>query len=141
MALPSGPVSAATDVEQVMFDLVDAYDRAYERAAAEHGLSMAQACLLGRLEGPRGMGELAQELGCDASNITQIVARLETRGVVERHPDPVDRRTRQLTRTVDGDALNAAFERSFAFARSAAARLTESEQQQLADLLRKALGD
>lgn len=123
-----------------MFDFVDAYDRAYETAAEEHALSVAQACVLGRITRRRGMRELADELGCDASNITQIVTRLEARGLVERHANPDDRRSRQLARTPEGDALNAAFESSFAFARAAASNLSVAEQAQLAELLRKALG-
>lgn len=140
MAVPSGPVSASTEAERAMFDFVDAYDRAYEIAAEQHGMSVAQACVLGRISRPRGMRELADELGCDASNITQIVTRLEARELVERHANPNDRRSRQLTRTVAGDDLNAEFEKTFEFARAAASNLTLEEQAQLADLLRKALG-
>lgn len=122
-----------------MFDFVDAYDRAYETAADEHGLSVAQACVLGRLTSRRGMGELAVELGCDASNITQIVNRLEARQLVERQQSPEDGRSRQIVRTEQGESVYAAFERTFEFARSAAARLTPTEQEELSLLLRKAL--
>jgi DNA-binding MarR family transcriptional regulator len=139
MAAPSGPVTSSTDVERAMFDFVDAYDRAYEIAAREHGLSVAQACVLGRLSRQSGMRELADELGCDASNVTQIIRRLEARDLVRRRPHPDDRRSRQIVRTPDGTALYAAFERSFAFARSAVANLSASEQDQLAALLHKAL--
>jgi DNA-binding MarR family transcriptional regulator len=140
MAVPSGPVTASTDAERAMFDFVDAYDRAYETAATKHGLSVAQACVLGRLTDPRGMRELADELGCDASNVTQIIARLESRDLVQRHTNPNDRRSRQIVRTLTGDALYADFEASFAFARAAIANLSTEEQDQLATLLRKALG-
>jgi DNA-binding MarR family transcriptional regulator len=140
MSVPSGPVSAATDAERAMFDFVDAYDRAYETTAAKHGLSAAQACVLGRLTEPRGMRELADELGCDASNVTQIIARLERRDLVQRQTNSKDRRSRQVVRAVAGDALYADFEASFAFARAAIANLAAEEQQQLVALLRKALG-
>lgn len=140
MAVPSGPVAASTEAELAMFDFVDAYDRAYETAATKHGLSVAQACVLGRLTNPRGMRELADELGCDASNVTQIVARLESRNLVRRHTNPNDRRSRHLVRTPDGDILYAEFEGSFAFARAAISNLSAEEQDQLALLLRKALG-
>src|SRR2546423_14618234 len=36
--------------------------------------------------------EVARWLTCDASNVTGIVDRLEARGLVERRPDPGDRR-------------------------------------------------
>ena len=139
MAVPSGPVTASTDAERAMFDFVDAYDRAYEKAASQHGLSVAQACVLGRLTEPRGMRDLAAELGCDASNVTQIIARLESRDLVKRRVHPEDRRSRQIVRTPDGADLYADFEESFAFARAAVSHLSATEQDQLATLLRKAL--
>lgn len=140
MALPPGPVSTSTAAESAFFDFVDAYDRAYENAAASRSLTGAQACVLGRLTEPRGMGSLAEELGCDASNITQIVARLEARGLVSREPDPADRRGRVISRTPAGDQLNADFEEAFEFGRDAVRRLSRGEQDKLAALLRKALG-
>lgn len=139
MAVPPGPAAVSTKVEQAMFDFVDAYDRAFETAAGEHGLSVAQACVLGRLTARRGMGELATELGCDASNITQIITRLEARDLVERQPNPVDGRSRQIVRTEQGETVYAAFERSFEFARSATAKLSPAEQEQLSELLRRAV--
>ena len=140
MAVPSGPVAPSTEAESALFDLVDSYDRAYETAATSQSLSVAQACVLGRLTAPRGMGSLAEELGCDASNITQIVARLETRGLVTREPDPADRRGRLIIRTPAGDEVTARFEEAFEFGRDAVRRLSRSEQDQLTALLRKALG-
>ncbi|RBO88244.1 MarR family winged helix-turn-helix transcriptional regulator [Microbacterium aurum] len=122
-----------------MFDFVDAYNHAFEAAAREHSMSMAHACVLGRVGTRRGMGELAEELGCDASNITQIVTRLEGRSLVRREPNPEDRRFRQIVRTPAGDVVNDAFEESFDFPRRAVDGLTDEEQQQLAALLHKAL--
>ncbi|MDQ4052177.1 MAG: MarR family transcriptional regulator [Actinomycetota bacterium] len=141
MAVPSGPVAPSTEAESALFELVDSYDRAYETAATTQALSGAQACVLGRLDAPRGMGSLAQELGCDASNITQIVARLERRGLVTRQPDPSDRRGRLISRTPAGDDVNAQFEQAFEFGRDAVQRLSRAEQDQLTALVRKALGD
>ncbi|RIQ36932.1 MarR family winged helix-turn-helix transcriptional regulator [Jiangella rhizosphaerae] len=140
MALPSGPVTTSSEAEAVLFDLVDVYDRAYEAAAAELSLSPAQACVLGRLDERRGMGALADELGCDASNVTQIVARLEALGLVTREPNPQDRRARLVARTPEGDEINRRFATAFTFARTAVGRLSPDEQDQLTALLRKALG-
>ncbi|MEO3795953.1 MarR family transcriptional regulator [Nonomuraea sp. B10E15] len=140
MALPNGPVATSSKAEAVLFDLVDIYDRAYEAAAAEVSLSSAQACVLGRLDERRGMGALAEELGCDASNITQIVARLEALGLVTREPNPRDRRARLVARTPRGDETNQRFATAFTFARTAVGRLSPDEQDQLTALLRKALG-
>ena len=139
MALPNGPVTASSEAEAVLFDLVDLYDRAYAAAAAELSLSPAQACVLGRLDERRGMGGLAEELGCDASNITQIVARLEALGLVAREADPRDRRARLVARTSRGDEINDRFAATFTFARTAVGRLSPDEQDQLTALLRRAL--
>ncbi|WP_285553946.1 MarR family winged helix-turn-helix transcriptional regulator [Actinoplanes regularis] len=139
MAVPSVPATAATALEQAMFAFVDAYNQAWEAAAGEHGLSTAHACVLGRVETRRSMGELAEELRCDASNITQIVARLEARELVHREPNPEDRRSRQIVRTPSGDDLYGEFEQSFEFPRAAAANLTEAEREQLTALLQKAM--
>lgn len=140
MALPSKPAGTASAAEAVLFDLVDRYDRAYEQAAGAVSLTAAQACVLGRLDEERGMGEMAGELGCDASNITQIVVRLEALGLVTRYPDPADRRARLLARTAAGDARNGQFEKVFGFAREAVGRLSGDERHQLVALLGKALG-
>lgn len=140
MALPNGPVATSSEAEAALFDLVDVYDRAYESAAAELSLSPAQACVLGRLVERRRMGALAEELGCDASNITQIVVRLEALGLVTREPNPQDRRARLVARTPRGDEVSRRFEEAFTFARAAVGRLSSDEQDQLAALLRKALG-
>jgi DNA-binding MarR family transcriptional regulator len=139
MALPNGPVTTSSEAEAALFDLVDVYDRAYESAAAELSLSSAQACVLGRLDEQRGMGSLAKELGCDASNITQIVVRLEALGLVAREADPRDRRARLVARTLRGDEINQRFAAAFTFARAAVGRLSPDEQDQLTALLRKAL--
>jgi DNA-binding MarR family transcriptional regulator len=98
MVLPNGPVATSSEAEAALFDLVDVYDRTYEAAAAELSLSPAQACVLGRLGERRGMGALAEELGCDASNITQIVARLEALGLrLPRTGPPRSPRRTRLT--------------------------------------------
>lgn len=140
MGLPSRPSGAPSGIETVLYEFVDAYDRAYDAAAAAVDLSVAQACVLGSLNSSRGMGSLAEEFGCDASNITQIARRLEGLGLAVRELDPADRRARKIARTAAGDAVVQRFEEAFAYARAAAARLTDVEQAQLAALLRKAMG-
>lgn len=138
MTVSSGPT--AVDVEDALYTFVDSYDRAYEAAAANQQLSVAQICVLIRLDQRRGMSSLATELGCDASNITQIVARLESRGLVIRQPDPADGRARLIARTPEGDAVSTQFDSAFDFAREAKNRLSTEERDQLTALLRKALG-
>ena len=140
MTVSLGPIAVASDVEDAFYAFVDSYDRAYEAAAASQELTVAQICVLIRLDQCRGMSSLATELGCDASNITQIIARLETRGLVNRTPDPADKRARLIARTPEGDAVSAGFDSAFEFAREAKERLSAAEQSHLTVLLRKALG-
>src|SRR2546423_3740079 len=50
----------------------------------------------------RTMRSLAEEWGCDASNATWIVDRLEKRGFVERRTKPGDRRVKLVVLTTAG---------------------------------------
>ena len=76
--------------------------------ADEGGLSIAQLDVLRRLRhhGPSPMRRLAEQMNCEASNLTGLVDRLETRGLVERRPDPHDRRVRLLALTETGQGVS-----------------------------------
>ncbi|WP_205471094.1 MarR family winged helix-turn-helix transcriptional regulator [Nocardioides sp. SYSU D00038] len=101
---------------QQMWDFVYAYDAAYDRAAREVGLSAAQACLLKAVaERPVTMGELASRLLCDASNVTQIVTRLESKGLVRRQPGARDGRSKEVVITPDGAVLDERMRVAFTF--------------------------
>ncbi|MEV2242777.1 MarR family transcriptional regulator [Micromonospora sp. NPDC049891] len=131
----------ADALAQQMWDFVFAYDAAYDRAAQVAGLSAAQACLLEHLSrGSRSMGELALELSCDASNVTQLVSRLEARGLVARVPDPDDRRIKRVSITPTGRDVRGAVRRAFEFPSERIGMLTEQEQRQLSGLLGKVSG-
>src|SRR3954462_6126508 len=56
-------------------------------------------------ERPMAMGRLAETLGCDASNITGLVDRLEDRGLVQRQPSPEDRRIKVIRLTPTGSRV------------------------------------
>ncbi|WP_299951117.1 MarR family winged helix-turn-helix transcriptional regulator [uncultured Modestobacter sp.] len=132
MTEPSSPL------DQQLWDFVYGYDAAYDRAAQQAGLSAAQACLLDQLTGGSStMGELATALLCDASNVTQLVARLESRGLVTREPDPADRRVKRVSITPAGRREHRAVHRAFAFPAESVDRLTAGEQQLLSRLLAK----
>ena len=90
------------------------------------------------------MGELAEHLYCDASNVTGIVDRLEGRGLVERKPDPNDRRVKRLVLTPQGQTLwQAHHDRIFDEARRRPALLPRPVGRRpapLLDLLQRMLG-
>jgi MarR family transcriptional regulator, lower aerobic nicotinate degradation pathway regulator len=77
-----------------------------EHRAAEHGLSIIQARLLGVLrDRTPTMNDLARLLGLDKSSVTGLVDRAERRGLVMRVPSTTDRRATLVTLTGDGRAL------------------------------------
>ena len=75
--------------------------------AAELELSPAQCHVLHLIEPgrPVPMGQLAETLACDASNVTGLVDRLESRGLVRRRPSAADRRVKVLDLTPKGSRL------------------------------------
>ena len=78
--------------------------RATEAALIAHGLTGPQfgALLHLRLVGAISMRDLAESLGCDASNLTGIADRLERRGLMVRRVDSQDRRIKNLVLTDEG---------------------------------------
>ncbi|MGW0183802.1 MarR family winged helix-turn-helix transcriptional regulator, partial [Nocardia sp. NPDC003345] len=75
----------------------------------EHGVSMwAYSVLTALSAGPaRGQGVLAQEIGADKTRIIAVLDDLQARGLIERTPDPADRRARLLELTPRGRELHA----------------------------------
>lgn len=71
----------------------------------EFDLMPPQQMMLGLLDEPRPMGELAQQMHCDNSNITGIVDRLSERGLVERRAAEGDRRIKLVALTEAGREL------------------------------------
>jgi DNA-binding MarR family transcriptional regulator len=77
-----------------------------EHRAAEHGLSIIQARLLGVLrDRTPTMNDLARLLGLDKSSVTGLVDRAGRRGLVMRVPSITDRRVVLVGLTDDGRAL------------------------------------
>ncbi|MDQ6769423.1 MAG: MarR family transcriptional regulator [Gemmatimonadota bacterium] len=74
------------------------------RVLAKMGLTPNDARALSALDvaGGRTMRSLADEWGCDASNATWIVDRLEKRGLAERRAIPEDRRVKLVVLTGAG---------------------------------------
>ncbi|MER0445445.1 MarR family winged helix-turn-helix transcriptional regulator [Streptomyces sp. NPDC006711] len=130
------------EVVELIGTVVGRYYEEYERAAAEHSLTGAQARVLGLLAlEPMPMRRIAQKLKCEPSNITGIVDRLEARGLVERRPDPADRRVKLAAPTAEGLATAAHLRDSLNFAREPLAGLSAEERTVLRDLLRRMLGE
>src|SRR5713226_5786830 len=76
-------------------------------SGAEFDLSPIQCHVLHLIEPgrPLPLSRLANTLSCDASNVTGLVDRLESRGLVRRQPSPLDRRVKVLQLTPTGARL------------------------------------
>ena len=90
----------------------------HEEAAASAGLTAAQAMSLMLLTEATSMHRFAEKMGCDASNVTGIVDRLEAKGLVARSADKADRRVKLIARTAAGDAAVGRFQKEIVRASS-----------------------
>ncbi|OEV02615.1 MarR family winged helix-turn-helix transcriptional regulator [Streptomyces oceani] len=130
------------EVVELIGSVVARYHEEYELAAAEHALTGAQARVLTLLtREPTPMRQIARQLKCEPSNVTGIVDRLEARGLVERRPDPGDRRIKVAAATERGRATAAYLREGLDFAREPLAGLTQLERSMLRDLLQRMLGE
>ncbi|MFE6778466.1 MarR family winged helix-turn-helix transcriptional regulator [Streptomyces sp. NPDC057702] len=128
------------EVIELIGTVVARYHEEYEQAAAQHALTGAQARVLGLLaREPMPMRRIAQQLKCEPSNVTGIVDRLEGRGLVERRPDPADRRVKLAATTEVGLETAVRLRGSLDFAREPLAGLSHQEREVLRDLLRRML--
>ncbi|MFC8829345.1 MarR family winged helix-turn-helix transcriptional regulator [Streptomyces sp. NPDC057137] len=129
------------EVVELIGTVVARYYEEYDHAAAEHSLTGAQARVLGLLSiQPMPMRRIAQKLKCEPSNVTGIVDRLESRGLVERRPDPSDRRVKLAAPTEKGRSTARQLRDGLNFAREPLADLSVAERTVLRDLLKRMLG-
>ncbi|HTJ59505.1 MAG TPA: MarR family transcriptional regulator [Devosiaceae bacterium] len=82
-------------------------ERELKRDPRFSGYSHHEKLLLGYLEEPMRMGEIATALCCLPSSVTAIVDRLDAAGLVSREPDPDDRRAKRLALTAEGHKVRA----------------------------------
>lgn len=104
-------------------------------------LSPAQCHVLHLIEPgqPVPMGRLAETLACDASNVTGLVNRLESRGLVRRRPSASDRRVRVLYLTPTGVRLRAELLDRMTTPPATLRRLSGREQETLVRILTRLL--
>ncbi|MFD7609509.1 MarR family winged helix-turn-helix transcriptional regulator [Streptomyces sp. NPDC059828] len=137
---PTDPLTL--EVVDLIGSVVTRYHDEYEEAAARHNLTGAQARVLGLLSvEATPMRRIARQLKCEPSNVTGIIDRLEARGLVERRPDPADRRVKIAAATALGRETARELRESLHFAREPLAELSAQERTVLRDLLRRMLGE
>ncbi|MGW2339932.1 MarR family winged helix-turn-helix transcriptional regulator [Streptomyces sp. NPDC001661] len=143
MAATSSPRTdpLTLEVVELIGEIVARYHQEYEEAASRHGLTGAQARVLGLLSlEPLPMRQVAQRLKCEPSNVTGIVDRLEGRGLVERQPSPGDRRVKVAAATAEGRRIARTLRETLDFAREPLAGLSQEERVAFRDMLRRMLG-
>jgi DNA-binding MarR family transcriptional regulator len=128
------------ETSSLVFALARQMEAHNQVIAAEFGLTGPQARLLVQLGDPVPMGQLAERLDCDPSNVTGLVDRLHARGLLERRENEADRRVKHLMLTSAGRRLRAELEARLFAGRPLLARLSRGDQQALRDLLRRAVG-
>jgi DNA-binding MarR family transcriptional regulator len=116
----------------------------FPAVAVAFDLSPKQLAMLWRLE-PSGDGlpmrSIAESLYCDASYVTDMVDKLEQRGLIERRADHGDRRVKLLALTDAGIELRSRALKMLYEPPEEFDRLSDAEAETLARLLAKTLGD
>ncbi|NES13943.1 MULTISPECIES: MarR family winged helix-turn-helix transcriptional regulator [Micromonospora] len=109
MAQPNAPTSRdradlAGDTVRRIMHIAAAMRHYQDVGIGELGLTPAAARALHELDPDRPLParDLAARLGCDRSNVTALVDKLEQAGLVERRGDPADRRQKTLVVTDAG---------------------------------------
>jgi DNA-binding MarR family transcriptional regulator len=90
---------------------------------------------------PVPMRRLAEALSCDASNVTGLVDRLESRGLLQRRASPEDRRVKVLALTPAGVRLRAQLLNRTTHRSHPLSRLSADEQRTLIALLERLLDE
>lgn len=107
------------------------------------GITYAQARVLRIVAGaqePLRMADLAERLDVVPRSATSMIDALETAGLVDRRPDPTDRRSIRLTATAAGrELLDSMQALRVAKAEELFGKLSAREQRELAHLLESAL--
>ena len=140
-ALQAEAISPGDEVWSILRTLFGHQKRRFLIAASSLDLHPAQAGMLMNMSPgvPLPMNELAQQLGCDNSNVTGLVDRLETRGLVARQPYEQDRRVKHIVLTSRGAKLREKLAERIGGPPAGLDHLSSGEQRQLRDLLRRML--
>jgi DNA-binding MarR family transcriptional regulator len=99
-------VPTKTDIAPLAADLRVAVGQLVRRLRSENVFPLTQTWVLGRIdrEGPASVSDLAQAMRVRPQSMAQTVGDLEADGMVERNPDPDDRRRALVSLTEAGQA-------------------------------------
>ena len=130
-----------THIEQQLTILLRRVQRIhFTTSSGEVELDRSAYGILCRLvdEGPQRLGLLAQAFGLDPSTITRQVQALENEDLVERRPDPTDRRASLLDLTAQGrEVLTATRNRRREWLQAALGDWDDHDHEEFGRLLEK----
>jgi DNA-binding MarR family transcriptional regulator len=133
-------LEAENELSTRITGLLDALSQGLHTGLRAEDLTPPLAMTLRLLDEPRSMRYLADAHHCDASNITGIVDRLERRRLVERTPDPSDRRVTLVQRTAAGDEVRARLVAAAVDRLTGLEQLDDDDLAQLNSLLMRLIG-
>lgn len=125
-------------VESTIMATARAIRQAYDLRFAELDLNLSEASLLAYVEetGALTQTRLAERLGLGRAATGSVIDALETRGFVERSPDPDDRRVWLVDVTAPGKAMVAEItERDTVLRKQLRSGLSRDDRHQLAEVL------
>lgn len=131
----SGAEPLGTELERSVLAFAINVVHHFYACAAKFDLTTQQGHALLLSDQPTAMGDLAEAMRCDTSNVTGIVDRLEARGLMERQVSPTDRRVKLLVLTKDGRDVRRRFETALFAGMPGVDRLDIRAQQDLLALL------
>ncbi|WP_432842971.1 MarR family winged helix-turn-helix transcriptional regulator [Dactylosporangium sp. CA-092794] len=125
---------------QLLVDIAERAKADFAATVASFGLPVHLARAIVQLRTPAPMRDLAEQLACDRSYITNLADQMEQRGLVTRVPGE-DRRVKLLALTDSGAALRDQISAAVAEDNMILRRLTDAERKILAPLLERLLDD
>ena len=133
----------AARVWRLMFDVLMQTAPARSRSLASRGLTPNDSRALHSLDVAQGlpMRSLAEAWGCDPSNATWIVDRLETLGLAERRAAPADRRVKLVALTARGQRTKAELMEEFYSPPAELAALDRADLEALLRIMQRLRGD
>jgi DNA-binding MarR family transcriptional regulator len=128
------------EIVDLLIAFMETFKGQFVVALEELDLSMSQGHVLMCLDEPMPMSAIAKRMGFDASHVTALIDRLEERGLIERRPDPNDRRVKRIVITEAGVAIQGQIRGHVCEGLPPLTRLSAAQRTQLRDLLATAIG-